>query len=57
MDMDGDEMGWEGVNQDGDCDKGMGFDHLGTAPPLVRPKKSIRTNSGRLLHTVSDRGP
>ena len=30
----------EGVNQDGDGDAGIGFDHLGKASPLCETKKT-----------------
>ena len=33
-------MGDWGVNEYGDGDEGMGFDHLGKAPPLCDTKKA-----------------
>ena len=45
-----------GINQDGDGDGG-GLTTWERHPPSAGPKKSIRRNSGGLLHTVSDRGP
>jgi len=34
------EMGDWGVNENGDGDEGVGFDHLGKAPPLCETKKA-----------------
>ena len=33
-------MGGRGMNQDGNGDEGVGFDHLGEPPPFARQKKA-----------------
>ena len=53
------EMGDWGVNEDGDGDEGMGFDHLGKAPPLCETKKVHKeqfwgTSAHSFRHGVHD---